>query len=66
MSGDAEGDSARKTREHGGGRSKGGRMTRSSPILVTGGADYIGSHVSLALRGVGYPLVVLEISSYPH
>ncbi len=30
------------------------------PILVTGGAGYIGSHVVLAFREAGYPVVVLD------
>ena len=29
------------------------------PVLVTGGAGYIGSHVVLALRDCGWPVVVL-------
>ena len=32
----------------------------SQPVLVTGGAGYIGSHVVLALRAVGYPVVVVD------
>lgn len=32
----------------------------NSPILVTGGAGYIGSHVILALHDCGYPIVVLD------
>ena len=31
-----------------------------APVLVTGGAGYIGSHVVLALREAGYPVVVLD------
>lgn len=31
-----------------------------SPVLVTGGAGYIGSHVVLALRAAGWPVVVLD------
>ena len=31
-----------------------------APVLVTGGAGYIGAHVVLALRGAGYPVVVLD------
>ena len=30
-------------------------MTRRSALLVTGGAGYVGSHVSLALRDAGSP-----------
>ena len=30
------------------------------PILVTGGAGYIGSHTVLALRDFGYPVVVID------
>lgn len=30
------------------------------PVLVTGGAGYIGSHVVLALKAVGWPVVVLD------
>ena len=38
------------------------RLNRSSkePVLVTGGAGYIGSHVVLAFREAGYPVVVLD------
>jgi UDP-glucose 4-epimerase len=32
----------------------------TAPVLVTGGAGYIGSHVVLALRAVGWPVVVLD------
>ena len=37
-------------------------MSHSSkePVLITGGAGYIGSHVVLAFRGAGYPVVVLD------
>ena len=31
-----------------------GRMTRKNPLLVTGGAGYVGSHVLLAFRDAGY------------
>ncbi len=31
-----------------------------SPLLITGGAGYVGSHVVLACRAAGYPLVVLD------
>jgi UDP-glucose 4-epimerase len=30
------------------------------PVLVTGGAGYIGSHATLALREAGWPVVVLD------
>ena len=30
------------------------------PVLVTGGAGYIGSHAILALREAGYPVVVID------
>ena len=30
------------------------------PVLVTGGAGYIGSHVVLGLRDIGWPVVVLD------
>ena len=30
------------------------------PVLITGGAGYIGSHVSLELLEAGYPIVVLD------
>jgi hypothetical protein len=33
---------------------------RPGSILVTGGADYVGSHVALALLGAGWPVVVLD------
>ena len=35
-------------------------------ILVTGGAGYIGSHASLALKKAGYEVVVLDNLSYGH
>ena len=41
-------------------------MTRRSALLVTGGAGYVGSHVSLALRDAGYPVVVLDDLSTGH
>ncbi len=31
-----------------------------TPVLVTGGAGYIGSHVVLALRELDYPVVILD------
>ncbi len=35
-------------------------MTEKPPVLVTGGAGYIGSHAVLALRDAGYPVVVID------
>ena len=35
-------------------------MTDKTPVLVTGGAGYIGSHAVLALRDAGYPVVVID------
>ncbi|MGF1604388.1 MAG: UDP-glucose 4-epimerase GalE [Thermosynechococcaceae cyanobacterium] len=35
-------------------------------VLVTGGAGYIGSHVVLALKDAGYPVVVLDNLVYGH
>jgi UDP-glucose 4-epimerase len=35
-------------------------MKRKTPVLVTGGAGYIGSHVALALLDAGWPVVVLD------
>ena len=35
-------------------------MASRSPLLVTGGAGYIGSHAVLAFRAAGYPVVVLD------
>ena len=33
---------------------------QASPVLVTGGAGYIGSHAVLALRDAGYPVAVID------
>jgi len=30
------------------------------PVLVTGGAGYIGSHAVLALRDNGWPVIVID------
>jgi UDP-glucose 4-epimerase len=38
----------------------GGRVTEKFPVLVTGGAGYIGSHAVLALRDAGWPVVVID------
>ena len=35
-------------------------MTHVDPLLVTGGAGYVGSHAVLAFREAGYPVVVLD------
>ena len=35
-------------------------MISRDPLLITGGAGYIGSHVVLAFREAGYPVVVLD------
>jgi UDP-glucose 4-epimerase len=35
-------------------------MTNKVPVLVTGGAGYIGSHAVLALQDAGWPVVVLD------
>ena len=35
-------------------------MSRKVPVLVTGGAGYIGSHAVLALRDAGWPVAVLD------
>jgi UDP-glucose 4-epimerase len=35
-------------------------VTEKSPILVTGGAGYIGSHAVLALRDAGWPVIVID------
>ena len=33
---------------------------QAHPVLVTGGAGYIGSHAVLALRDAGYPVAVID------
>jgi UDP-glucose 4-epimerase len=35
-------------------------MTRKCPVLVTGGAGYIGSHAVLALTDAGWPVAVID------
>ncbi len=35
-------------------------MTEKCPVLVTGGAGYIGSHAVLALRDSGWPVAVID------
>ncbi len=35
-------------------------MTVKQPVLVTGGAGYIGSHAVLALRDAGWPVAVID------
>ncbi len=37
---------------------------RACPVLVTGGAGYIGSHAVLALRDAGYPVAVIDNLSW--
>jgi len=41
-------------------------MNHQSPILVTGGAGYIGSHTCVALLAAGYRVVVLDDFSNSH
>ena len=36
------------------------RAHSDCPVLVTGGAGYIGSHAVLALRDAGYPVAVID------
>jgi len=38
-------------------------MTDKFPVLVTGGAGYVGSHTVLALRDAGWPVVVIDDES---
>ncbi|MCC6828149.1 MAG: UDP-glucose 4-epimerase GalE [Novosphingobium sp.] len=35
-------------------------MTQTLPVLVTGGAGYIGSHAVLALKDAGWPVAVID------
>ena len=35
-------------------------LERNTPVLVTGGAGYIGSHAVLALRDAGFPVAVVD------
>ena len=35
-------------------------MTKKLPVLVTGGAGYIGSHAVLALKDAGWPVAVID------
>ncbi|MFN5902819.1 MAG: NAD-dependent epimerase/dehydratase family protein, partial [Novosphingobium sp.] len=35
-------------------------MTTKVPVLVTGGAGYIGSHAVLALKDAGWPVAVID------
>src|SRR5688572_1780529 len=35
-------------------------MTGRAPVLVTGGAGYIGSHAVLALQDAGWPVAVID------
>jgi UDP-glucose 4-epimerase len=36
------------------------RMSQKAPVLVTGGAGYIGSHAVLALKDAGWPVAVID------
>ncbi len=36
------------------------KMTNKLPVLVTGGAGYIGSHAVLALKDAGWPVAVID------
>ena len=35
-------------------------MSQKLPVLVTGGAGYIGSHAVLALKDAGWPVAVID------
>ena len=41
-------------------------MTSAAPLLIAGGAGYVGSHAVLAFREAGYPVVVLDDLSTGH
>ncbi len=41
-------------------------MTSKEPVLITGGAGYIGSHTVTAFHEAGYPVVVLDDLSTGH
>jgi UDP-glucose 4-epimerase len=43
-----------------------GNMAPKQPVLVTGGAGYIGSHVVAVLREAGYPVVAYDDLSTGH
>ena len=38
----------------------GAAMVQKVPVLVTGGAGYIGSHAVLALKDAGWPVAVVD------
>lgn len=41
-------------------------MTKINPILVTGGAGYIGSHANALLNALGFDTIVLDNLVYGH